>query len=113
MVAPVTVVPMPVMPAMMPMAVVPVMMMPAYLYRPDLIDFVLRHDGRLNVRRCRRRLSRDRRYGRRLRACAKQDRARDQASTEIQDIREFHEFKPLFIGEREHMQSRQPKMNGR
>ena len=117
MVAPVVMMPVPVMPAMMtPMAVVPMtVMMPANLHRLHLIDLVLRHDGRLDVGRRGhgRRLGRDRRHRCGLRTCAKQDRARDQASTEIQDIREFHEFKPLFIGEREHMQSRQPKMNGR
>jgi hypothetical protein len=98
MVAPVAMMPVPVMPTMMvPMAVVPVMVMPAYLYRLDLIDFVLRYDCRLNVRRCchGRCLDRDRRYGRSLRACAKQDRACDQSSTEIQEIPGFHEFKPL------------------
>lgn len=96
--APVAMMPVPVMPAtMVPTMVVPVMVMPAYLYRPDLIDFVLRYDCRLNIRRgCDGRcLGRDRRYGRSLRACAKQDRARDQSSTEIQKIPEFHEFKPL------------------
>ena len=97
-VAPVTMMPMPVMPAMMvPTVVVPVTVMPAYLYRLDLIDLVLRHDCRFNVRRCRhgRGLGRDGRYGRSLRACAKQDHARDQSSTEIQEIPEFHGFKPL------------------
>jgi hypothetical protein len=97
-VAPVAVMPMPVVPVtMVPTAVVPVTVMPAYLYRLDLIDFVLRYDCRLNVRRCchGRRLGRDRRYGRSLRACAKQNRARDQSSTEIQEIPGFHEFKPL------------------
>ena len=100
MVAPVTVVPVMAMPAMVPMpVVVPMMVMPAYLYRLDLIDFILRHDGRLDVRRCShgRGLGRDRRYGCSLRACAKQDRARDQSSTEFQEISEFHEFTPLFI----------------
>jgi hypothetical protein len=98
MMAPVAMVPVPVMPAMMmPTVVVPVMVMPANLYRPDLIDFVLRYDCRLNVRRCRdgRCLGRDRRYGCSLRACAKQDRARDQSSAEIQKISEFHEVKLL------------------
>src|SRR5579859_500957 len=98
MVAPVAVMPMPVVPVMMvPTAVVPVTVMPAYLYRLDLIDFVLRHDRRLNVRRCSHGscLCRDWRYGCSLRACAKQDRARNQSSTEIQEIPEFHEFKPL------------------
>jgi hypothetical protein len=99
MVAPVAVMPVMAVPAMMvPMPVViPVMVMPAHLYRLDLIDFVLRHDRRLNIRRCcHGSLGRNRRYGRSLRACAKQDRARDQSSTEFQEISEFHEFTPLF-----------------
>jgi hypothetical protein len=41
-------VPMP-MPAAMPMPVPMAMMMPAHFFRLDVIDFVLRHDGRLDV----------------------------------------------------------------
>jgi hypothetical protein len=115
MVAPVAMVPMTVVPAtMMPTVVVPMTVMPSHLYRLHLIDFILRHDGRLDVRRCchRRGLGRDRRHRSSLRACAEQDRARDQSNTEIQDIPEFHEFKPLSCGERK-TQFRQPKMNAR
>ena len=101
MVTPVAMMPVMAVPAMMaPMVVVvPAMVMPAYLYRLDLIDFVLRHDSRLDIRRCShgRGLGRDRRYGCSLRARAKQDCARDQSSTEFQEISEFHEFTPLFI----------------
>ena len=97
MVAPVAMMPMVMPVAMVPTAVVPMMVMPAYLYRPDLIDFVLRYDCWFNVRRCRhgRGLGRDRRYGSSLSTCAKQDRARDQASTKIQSIPGFHDFKPF------------------
>jgi hypothetical protein len=53
MVTPVAVMPVMAVPAMMPPmpVVIPVMVMPAHLYRLDLIDFLLRHDGRLNIRR--------------------------------------------------------------
>ena len=50
-VTPVTMMPVMAVPAMMTPMMVAAMMMPAHLYRLDLIDFVLRHDGRLNVRR--------------------------------------------------------------
>ena len=83
-VVPVAMMPVMAMPvAMTPMAVVPAMMMvPAHLHRLGLVDFVLRHDGRLNVRRRGRvHLERDRRHWRCLRACAKQDRTRNQSNT--------------------------------
>ena len=73
MVAPVAVVPMTMVPAtMMPTVVVPMTVMPAHLYRLHLIDFILRHDGGFNVRRCChcRGLGRDRRNRSSLRACA-------------------------------------------
>ena len=105
------VVPMMTVPAMM----MPVVMMPAHLHRLDLIDFVLRHDRRLNACDSRhgRRMARDRRYGSSLRARIQQDRACNQSSTEIQEIPEFHDFMPLSGGEREDMQSRRLKMNVR
>lgn len=115
-------VPVPVVPVMMPMAVIPVVMMPvvmvmpAHLHRLDPIDLVLRHDRRLDLcrRRCARRLARDRRYGSGLRACGKHDRARDQSSTEIQEIPKFHEFMPFHeLSEREGTQSRRINMNVR
>jgi hypothetical protein len=92
-VAPVTVMPMMTVPAV----VVPVMVMPAYLHGLHLIDFVLRDDRRLNVYHSRhgRCVARDRRYGRSLCARSQQDRARDQSSTEIQEIPKFHDFMPL------------------
>lgn len=100
-VPPVTVVPVTVMPAvvppvmMMPVTMMPVMVTPVHLHGLDLIDLVLRHDRRLNV--CHRRgLGRDRRYGCSLRACGKQDRARDQPSSEFQKSPKFHDFSPLF-----------------
>lgn len=88
---------------MMPTVVVPVtmvpvvMVMPVHQHRLDLIDFVLRHDRRLNAcrRRQDRRLTRDRRHGSGLRACGKHDRARDQSGTEIQEIPKFHNVMPL------------------
>jgi hypothetical protein len=94
------VVAMPVMPVpvtMTPMAVVPAMMaVPAHLHRLGLVDFVLRHDGRLNVyRRGRGHLDRDRRHRRCLRACAKQDRTRNQSDTKFQEIPELHDLKAL------------------
>ena len=96
---PVMTVPMVVMPmAMVPVMMVPVVtVMPVHLDRLDLIDFVLRHDCWLDARRRRhaRRLTRDRCYGSALRACGKHDRARDQSSTEIQEIPKLHEFMPL------------------
>lgn len=96
------VVPMAMMPVMAmpvtmtPMAVVPVMMVPVHLHRLDLVDFVLRHDGRLNVRRRGRGyLDRDRRHWRCLCTCAKQDRTCNQASTEFQEIPKLHDLKAL------------------
>jgi hypothetical protein len=102
-VSPMTVMPVTMVPAMMmpavvtPVAVVPVMVMPAHLHGLHLIDFVLRDDRRLNVYHSRhgRHVARDRRYGSRLCARSQQDRARDQSSTEIQEIPKFHHFKPL------------------
>ena len=97
-VTPVTVVPAMMMPAVVtPMAVMPMMVMPAHLHGLHLIDFVLRHYGRLNVYQGRhaRRLGRDRRYGCSLCGCSKQDRASDQSSTELQEIPKFHDFAPL------------------
>ena len=118
--------PVPVMPVMMvPMAMVPVvvmpvammpMVMPVHLDRLDPIDFVLRHHRRLDLYRRRhvRRLTRERRHGSGLRACGKHDRARDQSSTEIQEIPEFHEFMPFHeLSEREGTQSRRINMNVR
>lgn len=113
-------VPVPVMPVMTPMAMVPVMMvpmmmvMPAHLDRLDPIDFVLRHHRRLDLcrRRYVRRLTRERHHGSGLRACGKHDRARDQSSTEIQEIPKFHEFMPFHeLSEREGTQSRRINMN--
>jgi hypothetical protein len=98
MMVPVMMAPMVVMPmAMVPAMMVPVVMvMPVHLNRLDLIDFVLRHDRRLNARRRHaRRLTRERRYGSGLRACGKHDRARDQSGTEIQEIPKFHHDMPL------------------
>jgi hypothetical protein len=72
------------------------MMVPAHLHRLDLVDFVLRHDGRLNVdRRGRGHMDRDWRHRRCLRACAKQDRTSNQANTEFQEIPELHDLKAL------------------
>ena len=101
-VMPVVVVPMTVVP-MMPMAVmpmvpvmvVPVMMMPAHLHGLHLVDFVLRHDCRLNGNRRRNDRRTHRRYRRSLCGCSKQERARDQSSTELQEIPKFHNFMPL------------------
>ena len=94
------VVTMPVMPmpvAMTPMAVVPAMMMvPAHLHRLGLVDFVLRHHGRLNVdRRGRGHLDRNRRHRRCLCARAKQDRTRNKSDTEFQEIPKLHDLKAL------------------
>ena len=88
-------VPVTMMPMVVPMAMVPVVMvMPVHLDRLDLVDFVLRHDrGRNARRRHSRRL--DRRHGSSLRACGKHDRARDQSSTDIQEIPKFHDVMPL------------------
>jgi hypothetical protein len=75
-----TVVPVMMVPVVMtPVVVVPVMVMPMHLHGLNLIDFVLRHDRRLNVYQSRygRRVARDRRYGRSLRARSQQDRTRD------------------------------------
>jgi hypothetical protein len=50
-VAPVTVVPMPVpvtVPTAMPVPVPMAMMMPAHFFRLDMVDFVLRYDRRLD-----------------------------------------------------------------
>ena len=98
MMAPVMVMPVVTVPAVVtPVAVVPVMVMPAHLHGLHLIDFVLRDDRRLNVYHSRhgRHVARDRRYGSRLCARSQQDRARDQSSTEIQEIPKFHDFMPL------------------
>jgi hypothetical protein len=102
------VMPVPVVPAMMtpvvavpvmvtPVVVMPVMVMPTHLHGLHLIDFVLRHDRRLNVYRSRHahRVARDRRHGCSLCARSKQDRACDQSSTEIQEIPKFHHSMPL------------------
>ena len=116
MMAPVVVVPVMMMPAVVtPVVMVPVVVMPAHLHGLHLIDFVLRDDRRLNAcdSRHARRVARDRRYGSSLRTPRQQDRARDQSSTEIQEIPKFHEFMPLSGGEREDMQSRRHNMNVR
>jgi hypothetical protein len=104
MVMPVVTMPVVTMPAMVPVAMMPVMVMPTYLHRPHLIDFVLRHDRRLDTCDCRhdRRMARDRRYGRSLGACRQQDRAGDQSGTEIQEIPKFHDVMALSGGERRH-----------
>jgi hypothetical protein len=102
MMAPVVVVPTMMVPvAVMPMMVIPMMMVPvtvmmvAHLHGLHLIDFVLRHDRRNNGYRRRycRRL--DRRHGRSLCACSKQERACNQSSAELQEIPKFHNFMPL------------------
>ena len=116
MVAPVVMVPVMMVPAVVtPVVVVPVVVMPAHLHGLHLIDFVLRDDRLINICDSRhgRRMARDRRYGSSLRARSQQDRARDQSSTEIQEIPKFHDFMPLSLGEREDMQSRRLKMNVR
>src|SRR5580658_2094024 len=98
MMTPVPVVPAMMMPAVVtPVAVVPVMVMPAHLHGLHLIDFVLRDDRRLDAYRGRhgRHLTRDWRYGSSLCARSQQDRARDQSSTEIQEIPKFHDVMPL------------------
>lgn len=92
MAVPVAMMPMMAMPAVMaPMAVVPVTVMPVHLHRLHLVDFVLGNDGRLDADRRRRNHCMGWRYGRSLRACSKQDRARDQSSTEFQEIPKFHD----------------------
>jgi predicted RNA polymerase sigma factor len=91
-------VPMPVVPVMMmPVAVVPMMVVPAHLHGLHLIDFALRDDRRLNVYHSghSQRVARDQRYGRGLCARSQQDRARDQSSTEIQEIPKFHDLMPF------------------
>jgi hypothetical protein len=114
-VMPVTVVPAMMVPAVVtPVAVV--MAMPTHLHGLHLIDFVLRHDRRLNVDNSRhgRCVTRDRRYGSSLCACGKQDRACDQSSTEIQETRKFHDVMPLpKVREIERVQSHRPNMNVR
>lgn len=116
-VTPVTVVPVMAMPAVVtPVAVVPVMVaMPAHLHGLHLVDFVLRHDRRLNV--CHGRhgdcLGRDRRHGCGLCSCSKQDRAHGQASSELQEIPKFHDFMPLSRAEREDARSVLPPQNER
>ena len=97
-VAPVTVMPVMAVPAVVtPVTVVPVAVMPAHLHGLHLIDFILRHDRRLNVDNSRhgRCVTRDRRYGRSLCARSQQDRARNQSSTEIQEIPKFHDLSPF------------------
>jgi hypothetical protein len=115
--APVAVVPVMTVPAVVtPVTMVPVAVMPAHLHGLHLIDFILRHDRRLNVDNSRhgRRLARDRRYGSSLCACGKQDRACDQSSTEIQETRKFHDVMPLpKVREIERVQSHRPNMNVR
>jgi hypothetical protein len=87
-----------VMPAMVPVAVMPVMVvMPAHLHRLHLVDFVLRNDGRLDADRRRRNRCMGWRYGRSLRACGKQKRARDQSSTKFQEIPKFHDVIAPFM----------------
>lgn len=99
---PVVAMPVAVMPVTMtPMTVVPMMMVPAHLHGLDLVDFVLRHDCRLNVRG-RGHLGRNRRHRRSLCACAKQDRTGNQASSEIQEIPKPHDFKPFHKREKRH-----------
>jgi hypothetical protein len=106
-VVPMMMVPVAMVPTMMPMAVMPVVVMPvtvmmvAHLHGLHLVDFVLRHDCRRgsNRRRYRRRL--DRRNGRGLCACSKQERACHQSSAELQEIPKFHDFMPLLNKVRE------------
>jgi len=95
---PVMTMPAVVMPAMVPMAVMPVMVvMPAHLHRLDLVDFVLGNDGRLDVDRRRRNRCMGGRYRRSLRACSKQERARDQSGTEFEEIPKFHDVIAPFM----------------
>lgn len=97
-VMPVMAVPVMTMPAVVtPVMVVPVMMMPAHLHRLHLVDFVLGDDGWLDADRRRRNRCMGWRYGRSLRACGKQDRARDQSSTEFQEIPKFHDVIAPFM----------------
>ena len=90
-VTPVMVVPVAMMPVMM------VTVVPTHLHGLHLIDFALRDDRRLNVDHSgqSQRVARDRRYGRGLCARCQQDRARDQSSTEIQEIPKFHDLMPF------------------
>ena len=87
-VAPVTVVPMPMpvtvptaMPVPMPMA----MMMPAHFFRLDMVDFVLRYDRRLDGVASGQRHGgfRNRRQGSGLCACGKYRAARDKSKSEF------------------------------
>jgi hypothetical protein len=91
--APVVVVPV----VVMPMAMMPVMAMIMHLQGLHLVDFVLRYDCRLHVCHSRhsQRVARDRRYGCSLCAHSQQDRARNQTSTEFQEIPKFHHLMPL------------------
>lgn len=80
-----------------PVAVVPVTMTPVHLHGLDLIDFVLRYDGRLYLyqrwKGCS--LARGRRHGSSLCGCGKQEGARDQSCAEIEEIPKFHDVMPL------------------
>jgi hypothetical protein len=83
------------MPAPMPMAVMPVMVMPADLYGLDLVDFFLRHDGRLKI--CRRHahpVDRNRRNGSGLRT-KKYGRAQHQSCTKTQNDSLPHDVMPF------------------
>ena len=116
MTAPMPVVPVMMMPAVVtPVMVVPMIVVPTHLHGLHLIDFALRDDRRLNVYHSgqSQRVARYRRYRRGLCARSQQDRARDQSSTEIQEIPKFHDLMPLSCGEREDTQSRRLKMNVR
>ena len=98
MTAPMPVVPVMMMPAVVtPVMVVPMIVVPTHLHGLHLIDFALRDDRRLNVDHSgqSQRVARDRRYGRGLCARCQQDRARDQSSTEIQEIPKFHDLMPF------------------
>ncbi|HET7889725.1 MAG TPA: hypothetical protein VFL62_26130 [Bradyrhizobium sp.] len=102
MVPPVPVAPMPVMPVMaMPVTMMPMTVMPVHLHRLHLIDFVLGNDGRVDADRRRHARRKSRRHGRSLCAYSQQDRARNQSGTEIEEMPEFHEFKPLSRDETE------------
>jgi len=96
-VVPMVVVPMVTMPIVAaPMMVMPVMVMPVHQDGLHPIDFVLRHDCRLDVDRWRGcRLRRDRRHGSGLRARGKQDRTHDQSGTEFEEIPTFHDVMPF------------------
>src|SRR5690349_18124044 len=98
--------PMPVVPTMMPavvapmvvvpVAMMPVMTMPVHLHGLDLVDFVLRHHGRLNLyqrwKGCS--LPGGRRHGSSLCGRRKQESARDQSCAEIEEIPKFHDVMP-------------------